>query len=54
MARLKTEIINKEKCDNIMNEIYNNRKFKKAQVSAFTGGGLCLFLWIGVIYEKSF
>lgn len=27
MARLKTEIINKEKCDNIMNEIYNNRKF---------------------------
>lgn len=27
MAKLKTEIINKEKCDNIMNEIYNNRKF---------------------------
>ena len=27
MSNVKTKIINKEKCDNIMNEIYNNRKF---------------------------
>ena len=27
MSRLKTEIIDKEKCDKIMNEIYNDKKF---------------------------